>query len=104
MLTDPSVCVALGDPECDMSLFICNHTITFTAAQYYWQFVTQVLILAQCSMPHSTYDMIYLVWQQDSYNCLLDISNVTWITEPMPVSPVIISVIDEKRFSKRFPP
>lgn len=104
MLTDPSVCVAWGDPECDPSLFICNHTITFTAAQYYCQFITQALILAQRSMPHSAYDMIYLVWQQGAHNCLLDVSNVTWITESTPANPVIISVIDEKRFSGRFPP
>lgn len=45
VLTDhPSVCAALGDPECEMSLFICNYTITFTAAQYYGQFVAQALM------------------------------------------------------------
>lgn len=45
VLTDhPSVCVALGNPECEMSLFICNYTITFTAAWYYGQFVAQALI------------------------------------------------------------
>lgn len=44
LIDHPSVCVALGDPECEMSEFICNYTIAFTAAWNYGQFLAQALI------------------------------------------------------------
>lgn len=84
-----------------MSEFICNYTIAFTAAWYYGQFVAQALIRAHRAVPHSTYAMMYLIWHRDARNCLLDISNVTGKAEREPISSFGVSVIDEKRFSKK---
>ena len=87
---------------CEMSEFICNYTIAFTAALYYGQFAAQALIRARRTVPHSTYAMMYLIWHRDARNCLLDISNVTGRAEHKPISSLSVTVIDEKRFSKRF--
>lgn len=47
-------------------------------------------------MAHSTYAMMYLIWHQDAYNCLLDISNVAGKAEHTPIGSFSVSVIDEK--------
>lgn len=52
-------------------------------------------------MPHSAYAMMYLIWHRDAHNCLFDISNVTGKAEHTPISSFGVSMIDEKRFSKK---
>lgn len=93
-------CALLWDIQtCETSLFICNYTITLTAAWHYGQFAAQALIGAHSTMPHSTYDTMYLIWHRDARSCPLDVSNVTEIAGLVPISSVGVGVIDEKRFS-----